>query len=110
MVLEITYIVTHLCQFMGQNSKIWGGIKKIRQRFGKTEPLDSKSCQMPPRVLHPLLPKMVPPYSIGTCPAKTPSFFDAPSLLHQEKIGQNQGSSENQSTQMALESPKIDIC
>ena len=40
------HVVTYLCQFMGQNSKIWG-VKKIRQRFWKTEPLDSKPCQTP---------------------------------------------------------------
>ena len=39
-------MVTHLWQFMGQNSKIWG-VKKIRQRFWKTEPLYSKPRQTP---------------------------------------------------------------
>ena len=38
-----------------------------------------------PSVLHP--PKMVPPYSLGTCPPKTPpSLVEASSLLHREKI------------------------
>ena len=38
-----------------------------------------------PSVLHP--PKMVPPYSLGTCPPKTPpSLVKALSLLHREKI------------------------
>ena len=77
------HIVTHLCQFMGQNSKIWG-VKKIQQRFWKTEPLDSKPCQMPPGCHTP--PKMVPPYSLGTCPPTTPRHFDTPLLLHQENI------------------------
>ena len=27
------HVVTHLCQFMAQNSEIWG-VKKIRQLFG----------------------------------------------------------------------------
>ena len=54
---------------MGQNSKIWG-VKKIRQRFWKTEPLDSKPRQTPRGCG--TLPKMVPPYSLGTCPPKTP--------------------------------------
>ena len=53
---------------MGQNSKIWG-VKKIRQRFGKTEPLDSKPDQTLRVCCTP--PKMVPPYNLGTCPPKT---------------------------------------
>ena len=63
------HVVTHLCQFMGQNSKIWG-VKKIRQRFSEAEPLDSNPRQMPPGCQTP--PKMVPPYSLGTCPPKSP--------------------------------------
>ena len=31
-------------------------------------------------------PKMVPPYSLGICPPKTPSLVKASSLLHREKI------------------------
>ena len=75
------HMVTYLCQFMGQNSKILG-VKKIRQRFWKTEHSDFKPHQTPEGVAP---PKMVPPYSLGTCPPKTPSHFDAPLLLHREK-------------------------
>ena len=63
------HIVTYLCQFMGQNCEIWG-IKKIRQRFSEAEPLDSKPHQTPPGCHTPPL-KMVPPYSLGTCPPTT---------------------------------------
>ena len=45
------HIVTHLCQFMAQNSKVTS-------------------------------PKMVSPYSLGTCPPKTPTHFEAFLLLH----------------------------
>ena len=39
-----------------------------------------------PQVSH-TAPKMVPPYSLGTCPPKTPqSLVEASSLLHGEKI------------------------
>ena len=103
-------MATHLCQFMGQNSEIWGegGVKKTRQRFGKTEPLDSKPRQMPQGCRTP--PKMVPLYSLGTCPPKTPEHFDTPSLLHWEKIDFLKTPDFGQSTRMALELPKIDIC
>ena len=53
---------------------------------------------------------MVPPYSLGTCPPTTPRHFDAPSLLHQENIDFLKTPDFGQSTQTALESPKIDIC
>ena len=62
-------MVTHLYQFMGQNPHIWG-VKKIRQRFSEAELSDSKPRQMPPGCHTP--PKMVPPYSLGACPPKTP--------------------------------------
>ena len=74
------HIVTHLCQFMGQNCVIWG-VKKIRQRFLEAEPLDSKPRQMPPGCCIPL--KMVPPYSsryLPTYKRKTLWCPVAPSL------------------------------
>ena len=92
---------------MGQNSKIWG-VKKIRQRFSEAEPLDSNPRQTPPGCCTP--PKMVPPYSLCTCPPKTPEHFDAPLLLHQENINFPKTPVFGQSTRTALESPKIDIC
>ena len=54
--------------------------------------------------------KVVPPYSLGICPSKTPRHFEALSLLHREKIDFLKASFFWQITQMALESPKIDIC
>ena len=69
------HIVTHLCQFMGQNSEIWG-VKKIGQRFLEAEPLDSKPHQTPPGCHTP--PKMVPPYSLGTCPPTNPKTLWRP--------------------------------
>ena len=41
-------------------------------------------CRMPQVCRTPT--KMVPPYSLGTCPPKTPSLIEALSLLHREKI------------------------
>ena len=40
------HVVTHLCQFMAQNSKIWG-VKKIRQLFDISKIL--KICTFRPR-------------------------------------------------------------
>ena len=78
------HIVTYLCQFIGQNCEIWGGQKNSTKIFGsRTFGLEAPPDA--PRVLHPP-PKMVPPYSLGTCPPTTPSHFDAPSLLHRENI------------------------
>ena len=72
------------------------------------QPLDLKPCQMPQGCHTP--PKMVPPYSLGTCPPTTPRHFDAPSLLHWENINFLKTPDFGQSTWTALESPKIDIC
>ena len=101
------HMVTHMCQFMGQNSEIWE-VRKIGQRFEKTEPSDSKPHQTPQVCC--TLPKMVVTYSLGTCPPKTPRHFDAPLPLHQEKIDFLKTPDFGQSTRTALESPKIDIC
>ena len=132
------HTVTHLCQFMTQNSKIWGGSKKksnnfltsqksalfgpasgqlvtysktqtkvcrtsystqvywlildeisqcrvpfkLSQMCQKMEPLFSMPHWIPLSVSHP--PKMVPQYSLGTCPPNTPSLSKVLSL-HQEK-------------------------
>ena len=84
------------------------GVKKIWQRFLEAEPLDLKPRQMPPGCHTP--PKMVPPYSLGTHPPTTPSHFDALLLLHRENIDFLKTPDFGQSTQTALESPKIDIC
>ena len=84
------------------------GVKKIRQRFLEAEPLDSKPHQMPLGCRTP--PKMVPPYSLGTCPPTTSRHFDALSLLHQENIDFLKTPDFGQSTWTALELPKIDIC
>ena len=92
---------------MGQNCKIWG-VKKIWQRFLEAEPLDSKPHQTPRGCCNP--PKMVPPYSLGTYPPTTPRHFDAPSLLHRENIDFLKTPDFGQSTQTALELPKIYIC
>ena len=48
--------------------------------FAFNAPPDTPSVSHPP-------PKMVPPYSLGICPPKTPpSLVKASSLLHREKI------------------------
>ena len=54
------------------------------------EPSDSKPCQMPR--------------------GPSPSHFDVPSLLHQENIDFPKTPDFGQSTQTAVELPKIDIC
>ena len=62
-----------------------------------------------PQVCH-TTPKMVPPYSLGTCPPKTPKpcrSFVTPSS---RKNWFSEGIFFWQTTRMALESPKIDIC
>ena len=69
MVLEITCGYTSV-PIYGSKFRNFGGVKKIGQRFEKTEPLDSKPHQTPRGLLHP--PKMVPPYSLDTCPPTTP--------------------------------------
>ena len=96
----LDHIWLHICVNLWIKIPNFGGVKKIRQRFGKMEPLDSKPHQMP-WVCH-TPPKMVPPYSLGTCPSKTPpEHFDAPLLLHQEKIDLLKTLDFGQSTQMA---------
>ena len=51
----------------------------------ENELLRSMPCRTPQVCRTP--PKMVPPYSLGTCPPKTaPSLVKALLLLHQEKI------------------------
>ena len=120
------HINTHLCQFMAQNSKIWGVKKKgelfdiskigtfrpserpigdlcknpnqgvlstlwhtyglildeisqcrvpskLSQMCQKMHPVHLKPCQTP-QVCH-TPPKMVPPYSPGSCPPKTPRIL-----------------------------------
>ena len=48
--------------------------------FALNAPSDAPSVSHPP-------PKMVPPYSLGTCPPKIPpSLIEASLLLHGEKI------------------------
>ena len=76
----------------------------------KTELLCSIPRRMP-QVCH-TPPKIVPPYSLGNCPPKTPppSLIEALSLLHWENIDFLNTYDFAQSTWAALESPKIDIC
>ena len=102
------YMWLHICANLWVKIPTFGGVKKIRQRFSEAEPLDSKPHQMPPGCCTP--PKMVPPYSLGTCLPKTPSHFDAPSLLHGVNMDFPKTPVFGQSTRTALESPKIDIC
>ena len=99
----------HICANLWVKIPKFGGVKKIRQRFRKTEPLDSKPRQTPRGCRTP--PKMVPPYSLGISPPKTPpNHFDAPSLLHGVNMDFLKTPVFGQSTRTALESPKIDIC
>ena len=99
----------HICANLWVKIPKFGGVKKIRQRFWKTEPLDSKprqtprGCRTPPRKWY---------HHIAWVPAhlKPPSHFDVPSLLHRVNIDFLKTPVFGQSTQTALESPKIDIC
>ena len=36
------HVITHLCHFMAQNSKIWGGVKKIGQLFDSSNILKNR--------------------------------------------------------------------
>ena len=46
------HIVTHLCQFMGQNSEIWGGPKNLT-KIWKNGTFGLKALPDPPSVSHP---------------------------------------------------------
>ena len=160
------HVVTHLCQFMAQNSEILGGgqknlttfwhlknpkksalfgpgngqsvtYSKIRtkvcrvpwgptyrlildqisqcrvpskllQMCWKTDILHSMPCWTPSVCQTP--PKMIPPYSLGTCPPTNPKTLWCPIAPSLRKNWFSEGIFFWQITQMALESPKIDIC
>ena len=53
--------------------------------------------------------KMVPPYSLGTCPPKTPEPHRSLVAPSSRKNRFSEGIFFGQITQMALESPKVDI-
>ena len=53
---------------------------------------------------------MVPPYSLGTCPPTNPKTLWCPIAPSSRKNWFSEGIFFWQITQMALESPKIDIC
>ena len=69
------HIVTHLWQFMGQNSKIWGS-KKFDKDFEKRNLWTQSPARCPQGVAAP--PKMIPPYSLSTCPPTTPKTLWCP--------------------------------
>ena len=100
-VFQITYSYTPLPIY---GSKLWnlGGSKNSTKIFGSgtfglEAPPDAPGCCTPL--------KMVPSYSIGTCPPTTPRHFDTPSVLHWENIDFLQTPVFGQSTRTALESP-----
>ena len=62
----------------------------------------------PLSVSHP--PKMVPPYSLGTCPPTNPKTLWCPIAPSLRKNWFSEGIFFWQITRTALESPKIDIC
>ena len=70
--------------------------------FAFYAPLDPLS------VLHPQI--IVPPYSLGICPPTTPETLWSPIAPSSRKNWFSEGIFFWQSTQTALESPKIDIC
>ena len=82
---------------------------KLPQMCRKSGTFGFEAPPEPPSVSHP--PKMVPPYSPGICPPKTPpSLIKESSLLHWEKIDFLRPLYFAISTRTALESPKIHIC
>ena len=159
------HVVTHLCQFMAQNSEI-SGVKKIWQLFDISKILknsalfgpangqsvtyskiQTKVCRVPwgppmdwfliksvnaeyplscrkcvekqtfcilcptgPLSVSELPPKMVPPYSLGTCPPTKPETLWCPIAPSSRKNWFSEGIFFWQITWMALELPKIDIC
>ena len=101
------YIWLHISANLWVKIPKFGGSKKLDKDFEKWD-LQTQSPTRHPEGVAP--PKMVPPYSLGTYPPKTPEHFDALLLLHWEKIDFLKTPDFGQSTQTALELPKIDIC
>ena len=79
-----------------------------RKCVKKTELLCSMPHQMPQVCRTPS--KKVPPYSLGICPPKTPKPHQSLLTPSSRKNRFSEGIFFWQITQMALESPKIDIC
>ena len=75
---------------------------------GKTDILRSMPCWTP-WVCH-TPPKMVPPYSLGTCPPTNLETLWSPVTPSSRKNWFSEDIFFWQITQTALESPKIDIC
>ena len=106
-VFQISYSYTPM-PIYGSKFQNLGGSKKFDKDFGKWNLQTQSPTRRPQGVTPP--PKMVPPYTLGTCPPTTPRHFDTPSLLHRENIDFLKTPDFGQSIQTALKSPKIDIC
>ena len=91
---SVTYskIQTRVCRVPWGIPMDWFLIKSVNAKY----PLSCRKCVVkqtfcvlcpagPPKCIA-SPPKMVPPYSLGTCPPTNPRHFEAPSLLHREKI------------------------
>ena len=102
------YIWLHICANLWVKIPKFGGSKKFDKDFEKRNLQTRSPTRCPQGVAPP--PKMVPSYSLGTCPPTTPRHFDAPLLLHQENIDFLKTPDFGQGTQIALESPNFDIC
>ena len=98
----------HICANLWVKIPKFRGSKKFDKDFEKWNLWTRSPARRPEGVAPPQ--KMVPPYSLGTCPPKTLSHFDAPLLLHGVNMDFLKTPVFGQSTRTALESPKIDIC
>ena len=102
------YMWLHICANLWVKIPKFGGSKKFDKDFDKRNLWTQSPTRRPKGV--------APPrkwyHHIAWVPAhlKPPSHFDAPSLLHRVNIDFLKTPDFGQSTQTALESPKIDIC
>ena len=99
----------HICGNLWVKIPKFGGSKKFDKDFWKRNLWTRIPARRPQGVRPP--PKMVPPYSLGTCPPKTPQNTLTPHRSFIEKTSTfRRPLFFGQSTQTALELPKIDIC
>ena len=115
---SVTYskIQTKVCRVPWGPPIDWFLIKSVNAEY----PLSCHKCVEkrtfcilcptgPPKCVEPP-PKMVPPYSLGTCPPTNPKTLWCPIAPSSRKNWFSEGIFFWQITQMALGLPKIDIC
>ena len=115
---SVTYskIQTKVCRVPWGPPIDWFLVKSVNAKY----PLSCRKCVEkqtfcilcptgPPKCVDPPQ-KMVPPYSLGTCPPTNPKTLWCPIAPSSRKNLFSEGIFFWQITRMALESPKIDIC